>query len=82
MNGRCTECGEIGRLNAALVCAFRGACEHRQLRHEAEMGRLYAEMARLDPLPCGHSPVDHDGMWADLAAYIRSVREGYSPDAD
>lgn len=62
------------------------------------MGRLYAEMARLDPLPCGHTRADHQTHWealilddpvrgvvnrypaGDLDRFLRSLREGYSPD--
>lgn len=65
----------MGRLNPSGVCRYRGACEHRQLQHEAEMGRLNAALALHDPLPCGHTEAEH----ADMRALIRSFREGYTP---
>lgn len=77
MDPRCSECGTVGqRLNALGVCAYRSGCEHRQLRHEAEMGRLTAALALNDPLPCGHTQAEH----GDLVALMRSLREGYTPD--
>lgn len=44
----CRECGDTKPLTPSGVCRWRAGCEHRQLRHEAEMGRLNAALAEQE----------------------------------
>jgi hypothetical protein len=77
---RCQMCGAVKPLNDERVCVWRTGCEDRVARHEAEMARLYDQMAMLDPLPCGHTGAEHAGMRRTAADWLRAMREGYDPD--